>query len=266
MPISLHHSRHLTVSRFVAAAVLAGLTGLAARGADFLMTASGPFASASDFSDTFDGTAHGQLPTLLDSERLMGGSFRASYWFSAVTPLDDGSTVAVYDLSTTTARMSFDLLDEDGIVVHSGVQSLTPEIYVANNNGAQPFSVDQVLLFSLFEDVSDSSFPTPIYGPQDRFAGASLSFAGYVDNSINYLSDLAIPTDEGAYAPFMWKTFDVHLYAADGDINQVDPYQISESIIGYDITSLSIVAVPEAGTVSLFGSAMAYIALRRRAR
>lgn len=238
----------------VASAGMLAFAYPAANAADYVITASGPLLSVYSFSDTFNGTDHGELPPLLDVDRLTGGTFNASFRFSTVTP-PGGYTSAYYDLSGTSAGMTFDLFDAGGQVVHHKSDSSGAEAIVANNNGSAPYIVDQVLLVSINNGITGLVFPTPLYTPPGEiFSVADFNFGGYVGGGVDYVTDLSIPIDAATYLAFPSKFFDVVLSFADGDVvDMVNAYQSAELYITYEINSLSVTAVPEPSSLAICG-------------
>src|ERR1700712_3747858 len=67
-----------------------------AAAADYEMVVSGPLLSATSDSSTFDGTNQGTPPPVLNLSGLEGGSFRAIFRFSPVTP--EAGDSAFYEL------------------------------------------------------------------------------------------------------------------------------------------------------------------------
>jgi len=236
-------------------------TGIAA---DYEMVASGPLVSVLSESSTFDGTNHGTLPPALDLGALDGGSFTATFQFSTVTPIP--GNIAGYPLLPPAGMTSFDLRNAAGQVVHHGGGPFDAGVTVENNYGAAPFSVDQVFLASQVSSITGSIIPAPIYSPPgDLILATDLSFSGYVSGGTQYLNDLSIPTDPAIYLPFPNRTFDLLIEFGDGDyIDQIGPYQLVDTIAQYEITSLTITPVPEAGLVWVLLPAAPAVAMRRR--
>jgi hypothetical protein len=227
------------------------------------MTVSGPLLSAFSESSTFDGTNHGALPPILDIAALDGGSFTATFRFSTVTPVT--GTFALYDLLPPAGMTSFDLRNSSGGVIHRGSDPSEASAYVQDNFGSPPFVVDQVLLGSWTNTITGSTWPAPIYGASgDVFSVSDFSFSATL-NGDNYISDLSIPTNPATYLAFPDRVFDVVLEFGDGDyIDQIGPYQLIDTIVQYEVTSLTITHVPEAGLVSVLLPAVSAVALRRR--
>lgn len=240
---------------------------LAARAADYRIIASGTFSDASTFSDTFDGTVHGELPPLLDVNPLTGGTFSASFQFSMVTPLD-GGTSAFYEIPGELSGMTFELFGSAGQLLQRGNNLGNAIGLLSDNDGGAPYIVDQVLLASDFGGFTETHFPLPLYTPPGEiFMVADLSCFGYVDASTNYLTGLNIPVDAATYMGFPTRLFDVYLSFYDGDPNAVDPYRFAEARISYNITALSVAAVPEPGSAILLASfALVVSGKRRRSR
>jgi hypothetical protein len=238
-------------SQFVIAALAIMLGAIpTVRAADYLITASGPFLSMTSDSDTFDGTSHGTLPSILDPAPLEGGSFRATFRFTAVTP--DVGENAYYELPAPSG-MTCDLLDSAGNVVHHAGKATSPNAYLSNNAGGAPYIVDQVLVSS-DNALTGTNFPTALPGSTpDVYSVLDLSWFGYVDTNVNYLDDLSIPTDAAIYNAFPNRVFDIYLEFDDGDfIDQIGPYQYVNSIGQYQIDSLTVTqVVPEPITISL---------------
>ncbi len=236
---------------------------------DYEITASGPYFSALVDSSTYDGTTvrDGNLPPLLDLPRIEGGSFRATYRFTQVTP-DTGTTSAYYELSASSGMTSYELLDSNGVVVHHGSGPTFAEAYLANNDGNSPYSVDQVLLGSTGLSVTATNMPAPLYSSPPSFLSyAGFNFAEYVGNGgPEYLNDLSIPTDAATYLSFPdFKVMDVGLEFGDGDfIDRVDPYQYAYIQLQYDITALTVTPIPEPTAACILLPALLALARRRR--
>lgn len=254
------------------AGLFAGFFGVAcpvARGADYLVTASGSLASVLSEAKAFDGTNITTLPDILDLDRLQGGTFRATYRFTPVAPQLSGND-AVYQLSPTSGMISYDLLDSSGVVVHRGTNPSEPLVLVENNYGNPPYSVDQVLLTSNVNNVTGWHVPNAVYSASPDFHSvADFNLNGYVDNSTNYLNDLGIPTDAATYLSFpianVGRAFDVLIEFGDGDYgNQSGPFQHVFAQLQYDITALEVTAVPEPAGMTLMLLA-GMIRFRRRA-
>lgn len=254
--------RSRVILRSAAAVTLLALMGPIARAADFVLTASGTIRDIFSESSTFDGTNFGVLPPLLDVDRLAGGTFTASYWFSEVVP-DQGSE-AFYTLSASSG-MTYDLLDASDNLVHRGSDSTYADAYIQSNQGSAPFTVDQVLLTAAINDTTGSHIPTPLYGLPQIFSIGDFSFSGYVDGSVDYISNLAIPTDAATYQAFPTKLFDVFFEFSDGDVfSTVNPYQYANITLQGDITTFTVTPVPEPATILLFTPALLIFGLTRR--
>jgi hypothetical protein len=234
-----------------------------ARAGDYEMTVSGPLLSAISESSTFDGTNHGALPPILDIVALDGGSFTATFRFSTVTPL--AGSFALYDLLPPAGMTSFDLRNSSGAVVHHGSNPSEAVAIVANNDGSPPFVVDQVLLGSNVNSITGSVIPAPIYSPPgDLIQASDLNFAATL-NGDDYVTDLSIPTNPATYLAFPYRVFDLLIEFGDGDyIDQIGPYQLIDTIVQYEITSLTVTPVPEASLVSLLIPIVSTVALRKR--
>lgn len=232
--------------------------------ADYEMIASGPLISASSDSSTFDGTNHGMLPPALNLSALDGGSFTATFRFSTVTPI--AGSLALYPLLPPAGMTSFDLRNPAGQVVHHGSGPFEADATVENNYGSPPFSVDQVFLASQVNSITGSIIPAPIYSPSgDLILATDLSFSGYVSGGTQYLTDLSIPTNPAIYLAFPNRTFDLLIEFGDGDyLDQIGPYQLIDTVAQYEITSLAVTRVPEAGLISVLFPALSAVAIRRR--
>ncbi len=248
-------------------ALCAGILGLVSRAAgaaDHEVTASGTLLSVLSDSGTFDGTAAGTLPPLLDLGRLQGGSFRATYRFTQVRP--ESGTTAFYELSASSGMTSYELLDRDGLVVHRGGSPSGPVAILSNNYGGAPFVVDQVLLGSEGHTITGLNLPAALYSPRPDFIShADFNLAGYVGAGVDYLSGLSIPTDAATYLAFpaAGRSFNVGLEFGDGDyIERLAPYQLVSTQLQYDITTLTVTAVPEPAACLLL-PALAVLGLRR---
>jgi hypothetical protein len=253
----------ITTSCLVAASIgMLAVTAPRAHAVDYQIVASGPLVSAISDSSTFNGTTHGTLPPLLDLAALAGGSFSATFRFSTVTP-DPGDS-AFYELDPASG-ITFDLLNSSGAVVHHGSQSSDPIAIIENDSGNAPFTVDQVFLAANVNNISGANIPVPIYTPPgDFFPGTDLSFFGNVAGGAQYVTDLGIPTDPATYLAFPDRVFDLVMSFGDGDyFAQVGPFQRVDTTVQYQITSLSVTAVPEPGVMSLVLAGLAMNALRR---
>lgn len=230
---------------------------------DYRIDASGPLFFMAATSDWFDGTVHRRIPPLLDTDRLTGGSFAASFRFSTVTPID--GTEAYYDLSGTTAGMTFDLLDARGQLVYHSGDSFAAEAMLTNDWGL--WGLDLVWLAAQNKISDGSHFPTPIYTPPGELKSvANFSFYDHVSPSVDYITDLSIPTDAATYLAFSDKQFNVVLTFGDGDVaNLVPPFQYVELSLGYEITTISVTQVPEPRLIALlFAVSVGLLAIRRR--
>jgi hypothetical protein len=266
----LRASDSIGFSLVALSAGLIGFTGSMAGAADYQIVASGPLAFV--FSDTsvFDGTTVeiGTLPPLLDPRRLEGGSFRATFRFSQVTPNPGGNSF--YELSASSGMTSYELLDAAGLVLHRGSGPSDPTAIVSNNYGGIPFSVDEVLLSSGVGGVTGLNVPAALYSsPPEFISVADFNVNGFVSAGVDYVTDLSIPTDAATYLAFPTpgRSFDVLLEFGDGDfIDQVGPYQHAATELRYDITSLAVnPAVPEpAGILAVLVAAMPCLTRRRR--
>lgn len=255
----------------VVSVLIAGVVGFAAPASyaqDYRVVASGPLVSVTSDSRTFNGTTVGTLPRLLDDARLAGGSFRAIYAFSQVTPT--AGTEAFYELSAPSGMTSYELLDSSGAVVHRGTNPSEPVAILANNNGGAPFIVDQVVLGSRVNNVTGLRVPAPLYGATPDFNSfADFNFAGYVSGGVNYLTDLRIPTDAATYLAFPGpplpnRMFNVVIEFGDGDyLDRVAPYQYVTTQLQYDITALTVTAVPEPGMAGLVIVPLCVLGMRR---
>ena len=258
-------TRWLVSAPGLAIASMGMLTVAATRSvaADYVIVASGPFLSATSDSSKFDGTNHGTLPPVLDLAALDAGSFTATFRFSTVTP-DPGNTT-FYELDSSSS-MTFDLFNASGGVVHHGSMSSEPIAIISNDYGGAPFTVDQVLLSATMNSISGWHVPAPIYSPPgDLLSAGDLNFFGNVSGGTQYVNDLSIPTNPATYLAFPDRTFDVFIEFGDGDyIDQVAPYQLIDTMAQYQITSLSVTPVPEAGLTSLFMFGLTAVGLRRR--
>lgn len=245
----MFRSSSISKSILTIAATILGVVP-AARAADYLITASGPFVSMTSDSDTFDGTTHGTLPPILDPVLLEGGSFRATFRFTPVTPIPGDN--AFYELSAPSG-MTCDLLNAAGDIVHHAAEATAPIAYLTNDSGGAPYVVDQVVLASN-NALTNSHFPTPLSDfPPEIYSVLDLSCFAYVSPGVNYLSDLSIPTAAATYNAFPNRLFDVYLEFDDGDfIDQVGAYQYVNSIGQYQIDSLTVTqVVPEPVTLPL---------------
>jgi hypothetical protein len=242
------------------AATFMGLLCPTARAGDYLMVASGPVISTSPetFSSTFDGTTRttNSLPPILDVGRLAGGSFRAAFHFSTEYTIGD-----FYDLRPPSG-ITFDLLDSSGGVVYHGSNFSEPIAILSNNYGGAPFTADQAALYALGDSPDGLVIPAPLYGPSSVFSNAGLNYSGYVSPGIDYLSDdVNIPTSASTYLAFPTKILDLVIQFQDGDVNQIGPYQNDSFDAQYNITAVSVTAVPEPRSDSLLLMAMAVVAL-----
>ncbi len=134
-------------------------------------------------------------------------------------------------------------------------------------DGSIPFRVDQDFFTSTIGTITGLAIPTPLYTlPPDYISVAGLNFAGTVDPSTNYTSDLGIPTDPDVYLSFPFRIFDVLLEFGDGDyIDRVNPYQYNLVQIEYEITALTVTqVVPEPATLSLLAACGVVILRWRR--
>ncbi|MEK6674725.1 MAG: PEP-CTERM sorting domain-containing protein [Planctomycetota bacterium] len=246
---------------FFCSALLA-LVSSRAKAADYVLAASGPISSISSDSSTFDGTNFGVLPPLFDVDRLAGGTFMATYRFSTVTPAL--GSFAFYPLSAS-SMLNYDLLDASGQLVHHGGDSSDPIAILQNNSGTAPFTVDQVLLGAFVNSITGLLVPTPLYGPTgDVFSSGDIIVFGNVDGSVDYLTDLAIPTDAATYLAFPEMASRMVLEFGDGDYSKmVDPFQYAVTYLEYDIAALTVTPVPEPATVILLMSAMLIIGFHR---
>jgi hypothetical protein len=259
--------------RQIVSVSLGGFFGLmcsAALAADYLVTASGPLALVQQReAKAFNGTTTTTLPDVLDFDRLQGGSFRATFRFTPVTPNPSGGG-AEYDLSPTSGMISYELLDSNGAVVHRGTHPSGPIALLQNNAGTPPFVVDQVVLSSDVNDVTGLHVPPAIYSPTPYFLSmADFNLGGDVGNGVDYLSDLSIPTDAATYLSFPvanggMRAFDMGIIFGDGDyMHKSGPYQFALAALQYDITALDVTAVPEPSGLALL--ALGIIALSRNA-
>lgn len=251
--------------------VLIGFAATAAGAQDYQVVASGPLYSVTSDSSTFDGTKTGTLPLLLEDGRLAGGSFRATYAFTQVTPLTGAE--AFYELSPSSGMTSYELLDATGAVVHRGGNPSEPVAILSNNYGGAPFTVDQVLLGSRVNDVTGWRVPAPRYGDApDLNSFADFNFASYVGDGVNYLTDLSIPTNAATYlafpgAPLPGRVFDVNIEFGDGDyLERAAPYQYVTTQLQYDVTSLAVTVVPDPAAAGMALLALAVFAVRRGGR
>ena len=146
---------------------------------------------------------------------------------------------------------------------------------VSNNNGAAPFTADQVLLSSSVESITGLHRPAPRYGATPDFLSlADFNVGGYVGNGVDYLTSLAIPIDAAPYLapPLQNRMFDVLLEFGDGDYgdygDRVGPYQYAGTQLTYNITAVTVTAVPEPTAAALALSAAGVVATcaRRRRR
>ncbi len=256
----------------IMAAVISILSSFAtaALGAlDYEITASGSYFSGFVDSSTYDGTTvrNGTLPPLLDLPGIEGGSFRATYRFTQVTP-ETGTTSAYYELSASSGMTSYELLDSNGVVVHHGSGPTFAEAYLANNYGSSPYSVDQVLLGSTGLSVTGINVPASLYSsPPSFFSLAGFNFSEYAGNGgPEYLDDLSIPTEAATYLAFPnFKVMDVILEFGDGDfIDRLDPYQYAYIQLQYDITALTVTPIPEPTAACILLPALSALARRRR--
>ena len=240
----------------------------AARAADYEVTASGPISGILNDSRTFDGTTTGTLPQLVDLASLRGGSFRATYQFTQVTP--EPGTTAFYELSPSSGMTSYELLDPSGVVVHRGGSPTNPIAILSNQFGAAPFTVDQVLLASDQRDVTGLRVPAPRYSQSPDFVShADMNFSGYVGPGVNYLPDLRIPTDAATYLafPVAGRTFTAAFEFGDGDyVDRLAPYQLVTAQLDYNITALAVTAVPEPMAACLLLPMWCALGVRRVAR
>ncbi len=247
-----------------------GFTAPAGGAAEFEVVATGPLASVQNDASASDGTTAGPLPPIFDLARLQGGSFRATFRFSGVTP-GPGST-AVYDLGPSSGVTTYELLDPAGAVVHRGTGPSEPVAIVSNNFGGAPFTVDQVLLGSVVNSVTGWNVPATRYSPTPEFHSvAHLDVNSYVGNGVNYLSDLAIPTDAATYLAFPTANAGRAFYAiaefGDGDfVNRAGPYQHALTQLQYDIAALTVTPVPESGLACLLVPFLWASGMRRHSR
>jgi hypothetical protein len=254
----------------IAFAGLIALAGSAAPATDYEITASGPLASILNDTSTSDGTTRGTLPPMLDLNRLDGGSFRATFRFTPVAPV--AGPTASYALSATSGMTRYELLDPSGQVVHRGSNPSEPMALVSNNNGAAPFTADQVLLSSSVESITGLHRPAPRYGATPDFLSlADFNVGGYVGNGVDYLTSLAIPTDPAPYLapPLQNRMFDVLLEFGDGDYgDRVGPYQYAGTQLTYNITAVTVTPVPEptAAALALSAAGVLTACARRRRR
>jgi hypothetical protein len=239
----------------------------AAIGADYRITASGTFSTATPFSETFDGTVFGELPPLLDVSPLEGGSFNATFQFSTVTPTSGAATTAFYEIPGESNGMTFDLFDSSGQLVQHGSNRANAVAILSDNSGGAPYTVDQVLLSSDIDGLAGTNFPAPLYTPPGEVLSvADFSWYGNVSGGANYIADLSIPIDAATYMGFPTRSFDVYLSFFDGDPNAVGPYQYADLLISYDITTLSVTEVPEPGSAFMLASVLLGLTARARRR
>ena len=125
--------------------------------------------------------------------------------------------------------------------------------------------MDQVLLSASINSISGWNIPAPIYSPPgDLLAVGDLNFFGNVSGGTHYVTDLSIPTNPATYLGFPDRNFDVFIEFGDGDyINQAGPFQLVDTMVQYQITSLSVTPVPEAGAISSLLAGLAMVARRR---
>jgi hypothetical protein len=242
------------------AAVFMGLLCSTASAGDYLMVASGPVISTSpeSFSGTFDGitTTTNNLTPILDVARLAGGSFSATFRFSTEYTLGD-----FYDLNPPSG-ITFDLIDSSGGVVYHGSNFSDPIAILSNNYGGAPYTVDQAALYALGDSPDGLVLPTPLYGPGTVLSNAGLNFSGYVSPGVDYLSDdVNIPINASTYLAFPSKILDLSVQFQDGDAYYQGPYQYDSFDAQYNITALSVTAVPEPGSGFLLFSAVAVLKL-----
>ncbi|MBL9161626.1 MAG: PEP-CTERM sorting domain-containing protein [Planctomycetaceae bacterium] len=239
----------------VVAACIAG-GALDAGAADYVLTASGPFESAASQSYGFDGATNveGHLPSLYDATRLAGGSFKATYRFTATDPPASGN-VADYDFGELQG-LSYELLDSSGSVVHVGGNSSAHAATVFNNFDFAGTTRDTVNFVAFVNSVSGLSSPPALYQSQaDFFAIQSfLGFTGAVTGGADYITGLSVPLSPSTYLGFPNRTFRTSMSFNDGDtLDFLEPYQYVESSVQYLITEVKLTAVPEPGSIAILG-------------
>jgi hypothetical protein len=145
---------------------------------------------------------------------------------------------------------------------------LPTAIRLANQTTAKVLCLSLPLaaaLYALGDSPDGLVLPTPLYGPGTVFSNAGLNYSGYVSPGHDYLSDdVNIPTDASTYLAFPTKILDLVVQFEDGDVNQIGPYQNDSFDAQYNITALSVTAVPEPSTFVLAVLAFGLAYRRRR--
>jgi hypothetical protein len=258
--------RYPRVYRYFLVSLIGVLTvgGRAAKALDYEIVASGPLRSTYSESSTFDGTTKGILAPFLDEARLQGGSFRAVYRFSEVTPQEGGE--AWYYPDPSSGMTSYELFDAAGVLVHEGSGPSMSQVYVSNDYST--FDVDQVFMTSIMNSVTGSYVPTPRYNPSGIFyTQAHLSVGGEVSAGVNYLNDLDIPTQASTYLSFPadGRTFEARFDFVDGDyLKKAAPYQEATTSARYEISAVQVRAVPEPAGWAVLTIAVVGLLGRRR--